>query len=59
MIKDIKERHHGLARDLAGGYRVEDCASKWNYPLERAIYLSNHPLFKELIRRYKIDDKDA
>lgn len=57
MIKDIKERHHGLARDLAGGYRVEDCATKWGFRLEVALYLSTHPLFKDLVRRYR-DDKE-
>lgn len=56
MIDEIKRRHHGLARDLAGGYKVEHCATKWGFKLETAIYLSTHHLFKELIKQYKEND---
>lgn len=52
-LSDIKARHHGLAKDIAGGYRVEDCATKWGFRLEVALYLSTHHLFKALVQQYQ------
>ena len=53
VVIRMKTRHHGLARDLAGGFRLEDCARKWGFRLDVAMYLSTHHLFKELMERYK------
>ena len=56
VIDRIKKRHHGLARDLAGGYRLEVCAKKWGFRLDVAKYLSTHHLFKELMSTHNKAD---
>ena len=58
-IDRIRDRHHGLARDLADGYALDACYQKWGFQYSTAKYLANHHCFKELIGSYKIKRRKA
>lgn len=54
-IKRISERHHSLARNLAGGMEVGEAAIICGYDISRVSILQSDPTFKELIAFYRRD----
>ena len=54
-IKRISERHHALARNLAGGMASSEAAIVCGYALSRVSILLDDPAFKELLSFYRTD----
>lgn len=54
-IKRITERHHALARSLAGGMKESDAAPLHGYSISRVSILKGDPAFKELLEFYRED----
>jgi len=57
-IKKITERHHAVARALAGGLRPGEVAIATGYDPARISILQQSPAFRELVAFYS-DAKDA
>lgn len=49
----LRERHHALARNLAGGMKESDAAAMCGYDLARVSVLKGDPAFQELISFYR------
>ena len=54
-LKRISERHHNLARNLAGGMGPGEAAIVCNYDPSRVSILLADPTFKELVEFYRAD----
>jgi hypothetical protein len=54
-IKRITDRHHALARCLAGGMAEGDAAVLQGYTISRVSILKSDPAFKELLQFYRED----
>ncbi len=54
-LKELKARHHAVAKALADGMRPNIVAATYGYSLSRISILANDPSFKELIEHYKAD----
>lgn len=54
-LKRISERHHSLARCLAGGMSVGDAAITCGYDISRVSILQADPAFAELLAFYRED----
>ena len=54
-IKRISERHHALARNLAGGMSPSEAAIVCGYVGSRVSILLDDPAFKELLNFYRAD----
>lgn len=54
-IKRLSERHHALARNLAGGMAPSEAAIVCGYSLSRVSILQDDPAFKELLSFYRSD----
>lgn len=52
-IKRISERHHALARNLAGGMSPSDAAVICGYSASRVSILQDDPAFRELLTFYR------
>lgn len=52
-IKRLTERHHALARNIAGGMKVSDAATFCGYTISRVSILQSDPAFKELLEFYR------
>ena len=53
-LKQLSERHHALARALAGGMLVVEAAYANGYQPERVHMLMQDGAFKELVEHYRI-----
>ena len=51
-LKRLSERHHSLARHLAGGMKVGEAAVVCGYEISRVSILQDDPAFKELVTFY-------
>lgn len=51
-IKRLSERHHALARNLAGGMKIGEAAIVCGYDISRVSILRDDPAFQELIKFY-------
>jgi hypothetical protein len=58
-LKRISERHHALARALAGGMSKSEAALVCNYDISRISILLADPSFQELMAFYKIEKDRA
>lgn len=56
-VKRLSERHHALARNLAGGMAPSEAAIVCGYSLSRVSILQDDPAFKELLHFYREDVK--
>lgn len=54
-IKRLSERHHALARNLAGGMSPSEAAIVCGYSLSRVSILQDDPAFRELLEFYRAD----
>ena len=54
-IKRLSERHHALARNLAGGMAPGEAAIVCGYSPSRVSILQDDPAFKELLSFYRRD----
>jgi hypothetical protein len=54
-LKRLTERHHALARSLAGGMPIGDAATLQGYTISRVSILQSDPAFKELLEFYRED----
>lgn len=54
-LKRLSERHHALARNLAGGMAPGEAAIVCGYVLSRVSILQDDPAFKELVSFYRRD----
>jgi hypothetical protein len=54
-IKRISERHHALARSLAGGMAPGEAGIVCGYSASRVSILQDDPAFKELLHFYRED----
>lgn len=54
-IKRISERHHALARSLAGGMAPSEAGIVCGYSASRVSILQDDPAFKELLHFYRED----
>lgn len=54
-IKRLSERHHALARNLAGGMAPSEAAIVCGYSVSRVSILQDDPAFKELLVFYRAD----
>lgn len=57
-VKRLSERHHALARHIAGGATMSEAAAICGYNLSRVSILKDDPAFKELVQFYSknLDD---
>lgn len=51
-IKQIRERHHSLARCIATGMKQEEAAAVSGYCISRVSILMQDPMFKDLVSFY-------
>ena len=58
-LKRISERHHALARNLAGGMPEGEAAIVCGYDLSRVSILKADPTFQELLAFYRKDVQNA
>lgn len=54
-LKRISERHHALARHIAGGMRLGEAAVVTGYDIARISILQNDPSFQDLVKFYKAE----
>lgn len=54
-LKRLSERHHALARNLAGGMAPSEAAILCGYALSRVSILQADPAFRELLAFYRTD----
>lgn len=54
-LKRISERHHALARNLAGGMKPGEAGIVCGYDASRVSILQADPAFKELVEFYRAD----
>lgn len=52
-IKELRERHHALARCLAAGLKDVECSAITGYSPSRISILKNDPTFQALVDDYK------
>lgn len=53
LVKRLSERHHGLARALAGGMTCAQAAAMTGYASSRVSILQGDPAFQELVEFYR------
>lgn len=58
-LKRISDRHHALARNLAGGMPEGEAAIVCGYDLSRVSILKADPTFQELLAFYRKDAQNA
>lgn len=54
-LKRISERHHALARHIAGGMRLGEAAVVTGYDIARISILQSDPSFMDLVKFYKAE----
>jgi hypothetical protein len=54
-LKRLSERHHSLARSLAGGMSPSEAAITCGYSTSRVSILQDDPAFRELLAFYRSD----
>jgi hypothetical protein len=54
-VKRLTERHHALARSIAGGMKPGDAAILCGYTVSRVSILQGDPAFSELLAFYRED----
>lgn len=52
-IKELRERHHSLARLLAQGMKDAECSAVTGYSVSRISILKHDPTFIELVAHYR------
>jgi hypothetical protein len=57
-LKRLSDRHHALARCLAGGMAEGDAAISCGYDISRVSILKADPAFQELLAFYRADVSD-
>lgn len=53
LVKRLSERHHSLARALAGGMTPAQAAAMTGYVISRVSILQGDPAFRELVEFYR------
>jgi hypothetical protein len=52
-LKELRARHHAIAKALADGMRPSIVAATFNYSISRVSILASDPTFQELIAHYR------